>query len=73
MAALVSRFTPEGLIRPPEVLSPGDLVRIQTGPFADVVTRIESLDRDGRVGVLLEVMGQAVRVTMAAGTVRQEP
>jgi transcriptional antiterminator RfaH len=72
MAALMTRFTPEGLVRPPEVLNPGDLVRIQTGPFADVVTRIESLDRDGRVGVLLEVMGQAVRVSLAAGTVSKE-
>jgi transcriptional antiterminator RfaH len=72
MAALMGRFTADGLVRPPEVLEPGDLVRIQTGPFADVVARIESLDRCGRVGVLLEVMGQAVRVTMAAESVTKE-
>lgn len=64
MAALMERCTPEGLIKPPEVLAPGDLVRIRTGPFAEQVSRIESLDKAGRVGLLLEVMGQAVRVSV---------
>jgi transcriptional antiterminator RfaH len=72
MDTLRARCTPDGVILPPEALGPGDLVRIRTGPFAETVTRIESLDRSGRVGVLLEVMGQAVRATLAAENVTKE-
>lgn len=72
MAALRDRCTPEGLVKPPDVLSPGDLVRVRTGPFADVVSRIESLDSAGRVGLLLEVMGQAVRVSIRAEDLTRE-
>ena len=72
MAALMDRCMPDGLVKPPEVLSPGDLVRIRTGPFADTVSRIESLDRTGRVGLLLEVMGRAVRVTISPNNLNRE-
>jgi transcriptional antiterminator RfaH len=72
MDTLRARCAPDGIVLPPEALGPGDLVRIRTGPFAETVTRIESLDRSGRVGVLLEVMGQAIRVTVAAENVMKE-
>ena len=35
----------------------GDRVRILSGPFADVVGQLDSLDERGRVRVLLEIMG----------------
>ena len=72
MGALMARCTPEGLVRPPESLAPGDVVRVMTGPFAETVSRIESLDRHGRVGLLLEVMGRAVRVTVPADSLTRE-
>jgi transcriptional antiterminator RfaH len=37
-------------------------VRLCDGPFSDVVGRIQCLDAQGRVRVLLEIMGQAVPV-----------
>ena len=40
----------------PEV-SPGDVVRLVSGPFADRVATIECLDVRGRVRVLLDVRG----------------
>jgi transcriptional antiterminator RfaH len=72
MAGLQARCDADGRVKPPDSLAPGDLVRIRTGPFADAVTRIESLDRDGRVGVLLEVMGQAVRVSVGPENLARE-
>jgi transcriptional antiterminator RfaH len=40
----------------------GQNVRILSGPFADLVGRLERLDDAGRVCVLLELMGTAVPV-----------
>lgn len=72
MAALWDRCGEDGLVKPPDVLAPGDKVRVRTGPFSDVVSRIESLDGAGRVGLLLEVMGQAVRVSIRAEDLTRE-
>ena len=38
-------------------LAPGGRVRVLTGPFADQLGRLESLDDAGRARVLLEIMG----------------
>lgn len=40
-------------------LAPGTPVRILTGPFADQLGRLASLDDHGRARVLLEIMGDA--------------
>lgn len=72
MASLRARCDADGRVKPPEALAPGDLVRIRTGPFADAVTRIESLDREGRVRLLLEVMGQAVQVSVSTENLSRE-
>jgi transcription elongation factor/antiterminator RfaH len=42
----------------------GQQVRILSGPFADLVGRLERLDDAGRVQVLLEMMGTAVPVRL---------
>jgi transcriptional antiterminator RfaH len=45
-------------------LTPGGTVRILTGPFADQLGTLESLDDHGRARVLLEIMGAARTVTL---------
>ena len=45
-------------------LTPGQSVRILSGPFADFVGTLERLDDAGRVRVLLEMMGTAVPVAL---------
>jgi transcription antitermination factor NusG len=45
-------------------LTPGQSVRILSGPFVDFVGTLELLDDAGRVRVLLEMMGTAVPVTL---------
>jgi transcriptional antiterminator RfaH len=46
-------------------LRPGQLVRIANGPFAGLVGKLSSLDDNGRVRVLLDVLGKEVAVTAA--------
>ena len=72
MAALLARCDADGVLVPESDLRTGDAVRIVDGPFADTVTRIESLDRDGRVAVLIDLLGQQVRVTLPPAAVRRD-
>lgn len=69
VSALRARCDDEGRITG-ECPAVGDRVRIVTGPFAEMVTRIEALQRDGRLQVLMNLLGQAVRVTLSPGQVR---
>lgn len=64
MAALFGRVDAGGLLRPEPDLAAGDAVRIEAGPLAGFVARVERLEPGSRVGVLLEMMGQAVRTTL---------
>ena len=45
-------------------LAPGQAVRILTGPFADFVGTLDRLDANGRVRVLLDIMGSTVPVAV---------
>jgi len=42
-----------------ENLKSGDIIKFNTGPFADLVTKIESVDSIKRINVLLQIMGAA--------------
>ena len=46
-------------------MQPGQLVRVSSGPFAGLVGTLSKLDDNGRVKVLLDVMGKQVAVTAA--------
>lgn len=45
-------------------LREGDAVRFVSGPFAELPGTLERLDDNGRVLVLLDIMGKATRVTV---------
>jgi len=64
MAELFARTDAEGVLAPPEDLAPGETVRIAAGPMAGFTARVATLDDAGRVGLLLEMMGQAVRAEL---------
>lgn len=53
-----------GLCRFDRDLKPGEMVRVITGPFAQILGRIAALDDKGRARVLLEIMGGAVPTTL---------
>jgi len=42
----------------------GGAVKVTAGPFADLVGQLERLDDNGRVRVLLEILGGKVRVAL---------
>lgn len=64
MAGLMARCDASGLIAPEAGLRVGDRIRVLSGPFADLVTTIETLPAPARIGVLIELMGRKVRTTL---------
>jgi transcription elongation factor/antiterminator RfaH len=54
----------EGNIRFDLQLKEGQAVKVMAGPFADLVGQLEGLDDNGRVRVLLEILGGKVRVAL---------
>ena len=53
---LQARCDADGLVRPPDAVSPGDKVRIASGAFADLVGTVERIAESRRVWVLLELL-----------------
>jgi transcription elongation factor/antiterminator RfaH len=62
--ALIARTDEANLTLFETDLTPGQTVRIVSGPFADFVGTLERLDAAGRVRVLLTMMGTAVPVAL---------
>ncbi len=54
----------DGNIRFDFQLREGQAVKVTAGPFADLVGQLERLDDNGRVRVLLEILGGKVRVAL---------
>ena len=61
---LVATLDGAGLVRFDGGLSVGQAVRVVSGPFAGFLGRLERLDGNGRVRVLLEIMGFDAPVVM---------
>jgi transcriptional antiterminator RfaH len=59
---LMARCDGDGLLQPEAGLRPGDTVVLTHGPFTDFVATIDRIAPDRRVWVLLDLMGQQVRV-----------
>lgn len=62
--ALQDRCDPEEAYKSEDDLEVGDRVRVLTGPFAELVTKIEALPSAERVGVLIDLMGREVRSSL---------
>jgi transcriptional antiterminator RfaH len=54
-----------GILQLDTRLQIGQFVRMMAGPFAEQVAIIDQLDDNGRVRVLLEVMGRPVSISTA--------
>jgi transcriptional antiterminator RfaH len=65
MAGLRQRCDASGLLSPQLDLSVGDRIRVLCGPFADLVTTIETLPSAARIGVLIDLMGREVSTTLS--------
>ena len=64
--ALLQLSNEAGVVSLEPTLLPGQMVRIATGPFAGLVGKLSSLDDNGRVKVLLDVLGKEVAVSAAS-------
>lgn len=64
--ALQDLSAADGVIRFDHGLKEGQRVKLLAGPFADMLGTLEQLDDQGRVHVLLEMMGSYVRITSSA-------
>ena len=62
MQSLLARCGDGDLILPPEILAPGNVVKVVNGPFKDIVATVEALSSNARIAVLLDLMGRTTRV-----------
>lgn len=64
---LIAASDDQGNVRFDLHLKEGDAVKVTAGPFADLIGRLERLEDQGRVRVLLEILGGRVRVALPPG------
>lgn len=68
---LMARCDDQGLLKPMDMLAPGDEVRITSGPFADFVGKVEAIGAQQRIWVLLDLLGGAAKVAMRQKNVQR--
>jgi transcriptional antiterminator RfaH len=52
------------VFRAQDSYTPGDVVEIQTGPFASFLAEVVNMAPDQRIWVLIELLGQKSRIAM---------
>ena len=66
--ALISQLQDQcdeaGVFRAQDTFRLGDVVQIQTGPFASFLAEVEDMAPDQRIWVLIDLMGQKSRVAV---------
>lgn len=62
--SLIETADPDGNVRFDFHLREGQTVKVTAGPFAELIGRLERLDDNGRVHVLLELLGGKVPVAL---------
>ena len=67
---LMARCDDKGKLQPPESLQKGDDVTVLSGPFADFVAKVISIDEEQRVWLLLDCLGQRTKIQMATDKVK---
>jgi transcriptional antiterminator RfaH len=69
MASLLEKYRDDETSSPGAEFQAGDSVLIISGPFAEQYAKVESLDDRGRVRLLFDILGGAVRLSLAAHSV----
>ena len=64
ISGLMARCSSGGKLLPPNQLNKGDAVQILTGPFANYVAEVETIDANQRVWVLMELMGRVTPISV---------
>lgn len=70
VAGLMARCDASGRLSGGSDPKPGDAVRIVAGPFTDFVARVQDIDAERRVCVLLDLMGRTTRAVLRGEDLR---
>jgi transcriptional antiterminator RfaH len=62
VSGLMLRCDTSGSLLSPKSLSEGDSVEMLTGPFADFIATVDTIDPEQRIWVLMDFMGQKTRM-----------
>jgi transcription antitermination factor NusG len=57
---IIGSIGPDGIVKFTDPIQPGARVRLMSGPFADVLGEVISLDSRGRVNLMLSLFGMSV-------------
>ena len=71
MAGIMARYNEAGVLLPPIDLAVGDRIRVLAGPFSEIVTSIETLPDQERIGVLIDLMGRKVKASLTRNQVEK--
>ena len=71
IAGMRSRCDESGVLEEIEEIAAGDRIRIIAGPFADFVSKVEHVDSDNRVRVLLSIMSQEINLNLPLHSVQK--
>jgi transcriptional antiterminator RfaH len=66
ISGLILRCDASGTLLPPKGLNNGDSVEMLTGPFANFIATVDTIDPEQRIWVLLDFMGQKTRMQVSA-------
>jgi transcriptional antiterminator RfaH len=66
ISGLMLRCDASGTLLPPKSLNEGDSVEMLTGPFANFVATVDTIDPEQRIWVLMNFMGQQTRMQVTA-------
>ena len=62
ISGLKLRCDASGVLLPPKTLNEGDSVEMLTGPFANFIATVDTIDPEQRIWVLMDFMGQKTRM-----------
>ena len=66
ISGLMLRCDASGELLPPKSLNEGDSVEMLTGPFANFIATVDTIDPEQRIWVLMDFMGQKTRIQVSA-------
>ena len=65
----ISRCDGEGILRPTQGFEAGQDVQVLRGPFANFVAKVEEISPDQRVWILIDLLGQSSRISVAKDSI----
>lgn len=68
MASLLEKYDGQAVAGEPDFQA-GDSILVVSGPFAEQIATVESLDEKGRVRLLFSILGGGARVSLDAGSI----